>query len=131
MGYGFRQSVAPAAPCVDSCPRLSTQPCTDFNGMRVSSSLAIFSALRVSEVAVVRLPAHRKGGRDHLGELLLERLIENDEKLELPVGNARAIRLRGLSFPTRVGSPRKASALRNAIDVLLFGQRYSRHRCRC
>ena len=48
-------------------------------------------------------------------ELLTERLLENDEKLELPIGNARAVRLRGLSFPTRVGSPRRASALRKAI----------------
>ena len=42
-------------------------------------------------------------------------LSANDEKPELPVGKTRAVRLRGLSFPTRVGSPRRASALRKAI----------------
>ncbi len=44
----------------------------------------------------------------------------NDEKPELPVGKTRAVRLRGLLFPTRVGSPRRASALRNAFRVVIL-----------
>lgn len=44
-----------------------------------------------------------------------------DEKLELPNGMTRAVRLRGLSLPTRVGNPRRASALRNVVRVVILG----------
>ncbi len=42
----------------------------------------------------------------------------NDEKLETPNGESRANRLRGLLLPTRVGNPRRASALRITVDSL-------------
>lgn len=88
---------------------LSTQPRVNFRDRDTGAS----SFFRY--VAAVERARKIKGGCEIRRTLLPLRWTANDEKLELPSGNSRAVRLRGLSFPTRVGSPRRASALRKAI----------------